>query len=80
MAAHRGRCFRAWRRLKARRLRQGAPPPVFPIRQKVPLSLRPFLTGPGKKAGANAMTLAITRYAQHQAMIGAPRRGGARGQ
>ena len=71
---HSGRCFRAWRRLKARK-----PETRFPIRQKVPHALRPFLTGPGKKAGANAMTLAITRYAQHQAMIGAPRRGGARG-
>ena len=75
MAAHRGRCFRAWRRLKARRLRQGAPPPVFPIRQKVPLSLRPFLTGPGKKAGANAMTLAITRRGV-PIIVGAPLGGG----
>ena len=78
MGAHRGRCFRAWRRTKARKQAQGTAW-TFPIRQKVPLALRPFLTGPGKKAGANAMTLAITRYAQHQAMIGAPRRGGARG-
>ncbi len=80
MGAHRGRCFRAWRRTKARKQAQGIAW-TFPIRQKVPLALRPFLTGDGrqKSAVAGAMTLAITRYAQHQAMIGAPRRGGARG-
>lgn len=78
---HTGRCFRAWRRTKARKARQGESW-TFPIRRKVPLALRPFLTGDGrqKSAGTNAMTLAITRYAQHQAMVGTPRRGGARGQ
>jgi hypothetical protein len=73
MSAHTGRCFRAWRRLKARRVRQGAPAPVIPIRQKVPLALRPFMSateGRQVRAGAAQMNLAITRYAQHQAMIG----------
>ena len=82
MGAHTGRCFRAWRRLKARRVRQGAPPPVFPIRQKVPLALRPFLTGDARqmRAGPNAMALAINRYAQHQTMVGKVNRvGSARG-
>lgn len=85
MGAHTGRCFRAWRRTKARKQAQGIEW-TFPIRQKVPLALRPFLTGEGrqKSAGTNAMNLAITRYAEHQTMIGkqveAMRRGTARGQ
>jgi hypothetical protein len=84
MSGHSGRCFRAWRRTKARKTRQGQPW-ERPIRQKVPLALRPFLTmalgGSNQRhAGADAMASAISRYAQHQTMIGAPRRGGARGQ
>ena len=83
MRAHTGRCFRAWRRTKARKTRQGLPWDR-PIRQKVPLALRPFLVGAAgsiqKHAGAEAMASAISRYAQHQMLIGAPRRGGARGQ
>ena len=82
MAAHTGRCFRAWRRLKARRVRQGAPPPEFPIRQKVPLALRPFLTGNANqmRATESAMKLALTRYADHQTMVGKVNRvGSARG-
>ena len=85
MSAHTGRCFRAWRRTKARKQAQGLAW-NFPIRQKVPLALRPFLTGEGrqKSASRNAMTLAISRYAEHQTMIGKQvetmRRGTARGQ
>ena len=81
MAGHSGRCFRAWRKTRARKLRQGRPW-ERPIRQKVPLALRPFLNAERsqKHAGAAAMANAIARYAQHQAMIGAPRRGVARGQ
>ena len=83
MAAHTGRCFRAWRRTKARKARQGQPWDR-PIRQKVPLALRPFLTGAvgsiQKHAGMEAMGHAIARYVEHQKMVGAPRRGGARGQ
>ena len=83
MSAHTGRCFRAWRRTKARKLRQGQPWGRS-IRQKVPLALRPFLAGAvgsvQKHAGGDAMASAILRYAQHQTMIGAPRRGVARGQ
>lgn len=81
MSGHSGRCFRAWRRTKARKTRQGQPW-ERPIRQKVPLALRPFLNAERsqKHAGPEAMASAILRYAQHQTMIGAPRRGGARGQ
>ena len=71
MSAHTGRCFRAWRQTKGRKARQGKPWD-FPIRQRVPLALRPFLTGNvgQRNAGADAMKLAIMRYAQHQTMIG----------
>jgi hypothetical protein len=81
MSAHTGRCFRAWRRLKARRERQGAPPPVFPIRQKVPLALRPFLTGDGRqtRVDAQGMANAIARYAQHQTAVGKIQKASARG-
>jgi hypothetical protein len=84
MSAHTGRCFRAWRRTKARKTRQGQPWDR-PIRQKVPLALRPFLTAAlgssnQKHAGAGAMASAIYRFAQHQTLIGAARRGGSRGQ
>lgn len=83
MSAHTGRCFRAWRRTKARKTRQGQSWDR-PIRQKVPLALRPFLASAvgsnQKHAGGDAMASAILRYAEHQTMIGAPRRGGARGQ
>jgi hypothetical protein len=81
MSAHTGRCFRAWRRTVARKAAQGQPWERS-IRQKVPLALRPFLNAERsqKHAGAAAMANAIARYAQHQMMIGAPRRGGARGQ
>ena len=83
MSGHSGRCFRAWRRTVARKARQGQRWDR-PIRQKVPLALRPFLTAAvgsnQKHAGMEAMSHAIARYAEHQTMIGAPRRGGARGQ
>ena len=83
MSGHSGRCFRAWRKTRARKTRQGLPWDR-PIRQKVPLALRPFLVGAAgsiqKHAGAEAMASAIFRYSQHQTMIGAPRRGVARGQ
>jgi hypothetical protein len=69
MAAHTGRCFRAWRRTTARKYRQGVSW-TFPIRQKVPLALRPFFSGPGRHAGAMEMKNAIIRYAQHNAMVG----------
>jgi hypothetical protein len=72
MSAHTGRCFRSWRRTKARKFKQGVPWD-FPIRQGVPLALRPFMTGiDGRQrhAGPQQMALAITRYAQHNAMIG----------
>lgn len=69
MSAHTGRCFRAWKRTTARKFRQGVPW-HFPIRQKVPLILRPFLLGPGRHAGAGEMKNAIMRYAQHKAMVG----------
>ena len=72
MSAHSGRCFRSWRRTAARKLKQGQPWD-FPVRQKVPLALRPFLTaesGRQRHAGAAAMNLAVARHAQHQAMIG----------
>lgn len=79
---HSGRCFRQLRRTKARYRRRGSEYNPFPIRQKVPLALRPFLTGDVRQKSAvqAAMNLAITRYAEHQAMVGGPRRGGARGQ
>lgn len=79
--SHKGRCFRQMRRTKARYRRRGEEYNPFPIRQKVPLALRPFLIGDGRQKSAvkDAMNIAITRYAQHQAMVGAPRRGGARG-
>jgi len=70
MSAHTGRCFRAWRRLKARRVRQGAPAPVIPIRQKVPLILQPFMLTAGRRAVAAEMKLGLTRYVEHQAKIG----------
>jgi hypothetical protein len=81
MSAHTGRCFRAWRRTVARKSAQGQPW-ERPIRQKVPLALRPFLNAERSQrhAGPEAMASAILRYAQHQTMIGTPRRGGARGQ
>lgn len=78
MSGHSGRCFRAWRKTRARKLRQRKPWD----RQKVPLAFRPFLNAERsqKHAGPEAMASAIARYAQHQMMIGAPRRGTARGQ
>jgi hypothetical protein len=73
MSAHTGRCFRAWRRTTLRKLKQGTRW-EYPIRQKVPLALRPFMAhiegGRQVRANANVMKLAITKYAQHQAMVG----------
>lgn len=73
--AHTGRCFRATRRTKLRKLRQGADFNAHPIRYKVPLALRPFLTAtPGSKnqvrAQFDAMALAIVRYNEHRDLTG----------
>lgn len=81
MGAHSGRCFRQWRRTKARKARQGKPW-EFPIRQKVPLALRPFLnatSGSQVRAGQMQMQQAILRYAQHQSMVGGIQKHSARG-
>lgn len=43
MGAHTGRCFRATRRTRQRKIRQGEQWD-YPIRRKAPLALRPFLT------------------------------------
>jgi len=67
---------------KARKAKQGKTWETCPLRQKVPLALRAFLTGNAnqKSAGAAAMKLAISRYAQHQIMVGnVGRQGAARG-
>lgn len=72
MSAHTGRCFRAWRRLVARRAKHGIRLTI-PVRQKVPLALRPFLNAVDNRqvrAGFDQMQLALVKYAQHQAMIG----------
>lgn len=72
MSAHTGRCFRAWRRTVARKETQGVTWAI-PIRNKVPLALRTFLSAAGDRqrhAGPEQMKLAIVRYAQHNAMVG----------
>ncbi len=81
MSGHSGRCFRQWRATRKRKLAQGLSWD-FPVRQKVPLALRPFLTASGvnqRHAGADALALAISRYAQHNTMVGKPVRHQARG-
>jgi len=65
MSAHAGRCFRAWRRAVARKFRQGKPWD-FPIRQKVPLTLRPFLEHIGRSATKEAFSTAMHRLAMAQ--------------
>lgn len=79
MSGHSGRCFRQWRRTKARKLAQGHNWD-YPIRQKVPQALRPFLVGDQRqmRAGAEAMAVAVMRYAQHQT-TNRVQRGAARG-
>lgn len=70
---HSGRCFRSFRRTKARKERQGAEPYEFPIRYKVPLAIRPFLANAAKnqcRAQHEQMGLAIARYAEHQRLTG----------
>ena len=81
MGAHSGRCFRAWRRTKVRKARQGLPWD-YPIRQKVPQALRAFLaTGDARqqRVGAQGMANAIARYAQHQTLIGKVHKASPRG-
>lgn len=76
MGAHTGRCFRALRRTKKCGTYH------FPIRQKVPLVLRAFLSGGDarqQRAGASLMNLAIAQYAQHQIMVGNTSKHAARG-
>jgi hypothetical protein len=71
MAAHTGRCFRALRRTKGRKARQGGSYD-FPIRHKVPLAIRAFLVGDLRQrhAGADAMNIAMAGFAKHQMMVG----------
>lgn len=81
MSAHKGRCFRAWRGTVRRKRAQGLDW-QYPIRQKVPLALRPFLAAESSRqlrAGANAMSLAITRYTEHQIRVGGAQKRAARG-
>lgn len=83
MGAHSGRCFRAWRRTKVRKARQGLPWD-YPIRQKVPQAprARAFLaTGEARqqRVGAQGMANAIARYAQHQTLIGKVQKASSRG-
>jgi hypothetical protein len=79
--AHKGRCFRQWRRTRARKLACGErwDPP---IRKKVPVALRPFMAlmaDRQKYAGIELMSAAAARYADHQVKIGAPARRSPRG-
>lgn len=69
--AHSGRCFRSYRRTKARKAEQGKVY-EYPIRWKVPQAIKAFLTGDARQVRArhDQMGLAISRYAQHQALTG----------
>lgn len=74
MSNHHGRCCRAFRRTKARKLRQGK---TFnrPIRWKVPQALQPFLSitagSPNQRmAGFDVFALAVSRYAEHRRKTG----------
>jgi hypothetical protein len=80
--AHAGRCFRAKRetterkrRQEARKLRDGVAFVAYephPIRWKVPLALKPFLTGNANqnRARMEQFGTAIVRYNQFRAMTG----------
>jgi hypothetical protein len=72
MAAHTGRCFRAWRGTVKRKATQGIVW-TFPIRQKVPLALRAFANltaGNQRHINRQGMQMAILNYATHQAKVG----------
>lgn len=70
--AHKGSCFRAKRRTVARKKRQGVAYDPHPIRYKVPLALRPFLSGPMNQMRAqhDQFAVAIGRYEQHRIATG----------
>jgi hypothetical protein len=72
MGAHTGRCFRALRRTKRRKVQQGESFQTAAIRQRVPLALRPFLAGPSrqKSAGLDVMNTAIALYAAARTRVG----------
>lgn len=67
--AHSGRCFRSNRKTK---LRKGAAYAAHPTRWRVPLALRPFLTGNANQTRArfDVFALAVSRYAEHQRLTG----------
>lgn len=72
--AHSGRCFRAHKRTKARKLRQGKTWDQ-PVRWKVPLALRPFLNiTPGspnqRMAGFDLFARTIEAYNKHRDLTG----------
>lgn len=72
--AHSGRCFRASRATKARKLRQGKTW-ERPIRWKVPLALRPFLNiTPGspnqRMATFDIFALCIEAHNKHRELTG----------
>jgi len=69
MSAHTGRCFRAWKRTKQRKFKQGVPW-NFPIRHKVPQSLQPFMLTAGRHAVMSELKLGLARRAEHTAKIG----------
>lgn len=70
--AHSGRCFRSKRSTIARKKRQGVEYDPHPIRWKVPLALRPFLSGPisQMRAQHDQFAVAIGRYNQHREATG----------
>lgn len=74
--AHTGRCSRAWRKTKARKLRQGVEW-QRPIRWKVPEALRAFLSvTPGspnqRMAGFDVFARAMVAYNKHRVLAGTP--------
>ncbi len=71
--SHKGRCFRSYRRTRARKEAQGCEQRyVHPIRWKVPQAIAPFLVGiKGQcRATFDQFAQAIARYAKHQALTG----------
>lgn len=64
MAAHTGRCFRAFRRTKQRLEKQGREW-AWPIRQKVPQALQQFVGHIGRRTTPDIMRGAILRHVAH---------------